>query len=425
MIIHTVQPGETIASIARYYGVNAERLIEENGLLFPERLVVGQALVILFPREIHEVKEGDSLYEIAKRYRTTINQLYRNNPFLGGNPMLRVGDRLVVQYKQNHLGEAQINGYAYPFINFDLLKATLPYMSFIMPFTYEINADGTLLAPDDAAMIQAANDYGVAPIMNLSNLREPDGFDSDLAHQVLSDAVLQGRVIEATMQTIQEKGYAGLDVDFEYVYEEDRYLFADFIRKLRMRLAPLDMEVFVAVAAKTSDDEKGVLTAGHDYQALGEAADGVLLMTYEWGYRYGPPMAIAPIGNVRQVLDYAVTRMEPEKIFLGVPNYGYDWPLPFEQGVTAAHSISNVEAITLAADNGVAIDYSITSQAPFFYYEQEGTTHQVWFEDAKSIRAKLELIAEYGLRGAGYWNLMRPFQANWSVLNAMYGILQK
>ena len=148
------------------------------------------------------------------------------------------------------------------------------------------------------------------------------------------------------------------------------------------------------------------------------------LYSYEWGYTAGPPMAVSPLPNVRAVLDYAVTEIPPEKIFLGLSNYGYDWPLPFVQGVTRAPSISNQRAIELAIEHGVAIQYDETAQAPFFRYTAaDGTTHEVWFEDARSLAARLSLIAEYGFQGAGIWNLMRPFSQLWAVLSSLYNII--
>lgn len=149
----------------------------------------------------------------------------------------------------------------------------------------------------------------------------------------------------------------------------------------------------------------------------------IQFLPYEWGYTYGPPMAVAPLPNVRAVLDYAVTAIPPGKIYLGLSNYGYDWPLPFIQGETRAQSISNQRAIELAVRYGVAIEYDETAQAPFFHYtDAVGVVHEVWFEDARSIDAKLRLIAEYGFRGAGIWNLMRPFSQTWLVLDSLYGV---
>ena len=134
-------------------------------------------------------------------------------------------------------------------------------------------------------------------------------------------------------------------------------------------------------------------------------------------------MAVAPLPNVRAVLDYAVTVIPAGKIFLGVPNYGYDWPLPFVQGSTRAQSISNQRAIELALYHGIAIQYDETAQSPFFHYtDQGGVVHEVWFEDARSMAAKLRLIAEYGFQGAGFWNLMRPFSQTWLALDELYDI---
>lgn len=173
---------------------------------------------------------------------------------------------------------------------------------------------------------------------------------------------------------------------------------------------------------KISASQKGILYEGKDYRALGAAADHVLLMTYEWGYTYGPPMAVAPLDQVRRVVEYALTEIPAEKINLGIPNYGYDWPLPFEQGVTKARNISNLEAVKIAVDYGVPIQFDETAQSPFFTYETQNIRHEVWFEDVRSYQAKFELIKEFGLRGAGYWQIMRLFRANWLLLDDQFYI---
>ena len=62
----------------------------------------------------------------------------------------------------------------------------------------------------------------------------------------------------------------------------------------------------------------------------------------------------------------------------------------------------------IAAENGAAIEYARISQSPWFTYRKNGMEHVVWFEDVRSITAKWDLIREFGLSGARYWNLMRP-----------------
>ena len=136
-------------------------------------------------------------------------------------------------------------------------------------------------------------------------------------------------------------------------------------------------------------------------------------------------MAVAPISQVRKVVDYAITEIPKEKIRLGIPNYGYDWPLPFEKGTTKATTIGNVEAVRLAAMQGAEIYFDGEAKAPYFYYEEEGTQHEVWFEDVRSMQAKFDLIREYGLNGAGYWQIMRLFRANWILLSGQFEIVKQ
>ena len=139
-------------------------------------------------------------------------------------------------------------------------------------------------------------------------------------------------------------------------------------------------------------------------------------MTYEWGYTSGPPMAVAPLPNVRAVLDYAITAIPPEKIFLGIPNYGYDWPLPYQRGETVARTIGNVEAVTIAWDNRAEIFYDETARSPNFVYTRNGIVHRVWFEDLRSWQAKLNLVREYGLAGVGVWQLNQLWRAGLQLL---------
>lgn len=423
MEIHVVREGETLYSVARSYGVPVSLLMTDNGITDPERLVVGEALVIQFPQQVYIVRPGDTLFSIARSSGLTLRQLYRNNPILGGEPVIWPGQTLVLSYAGEKEGTLSVNGYAYPFVDKDLLQATVPYLTFLTPFTYGITAQGTLVDLDDRVLIAMAKDGGAAPLMHLSTLTEDGGFSNELAHLVLTDSRVQNELIANIERTLRERGYMGLDVDFEFVFAEDAQAYANFIQNLSSRLGPQGYPVVAALAPKVSADQPGLLYEGHDYRRIGEAADKVLLMTYEWGYTYGPPMAVAPLPNVRRVVEYALTELPAEKIWLGVPNYGYDWPLPFVKGESKATSISNQYAVVLAQRYGVHIQYDTYAQSPFFrYMDENGIEHEVWFEDARSIRAKLALVPEYNLDGVGYWNLMRPFPQNWRILNALYDI---
>lgn len=421
MPIHVVKSGETIYSIAQLYDVSADRIVYDNELAAQQNLVPGQALLILMTSRVHIVREGQTVEQIAEEYSITVKNLYQNNPFLLNQTYLLEGQSLVISYEGEPLMQGRISGYAYPFIEPYILREVLLYIDEILIFSYGFTAEGELIPPqiDETWGIQEAWNQQVEPILVLTPFAETGTFNSGLIQILSENETVQDNLIENLLETVREKGYVGVDVDFEYIRPEDRVGYADFVNRLRETMNENGYRVSVALAPKTSSYQKGLLYEAMDYHLLGQSANTVFLMTYEWGYTYGPPLPVAPLPNVRQVLEYALTEIPKEKIVLGIPNYGYSWPLPYERGVTKARLIGNVEANVIAAERGVEIQYDERYQSPFFYYEIGGRRYEVWFEDVRSIYAKLQLAAEKDIRGVGYWNLMRPFRANWLLVNQM------
>ncbi len=420
MIIHVVEPGDTVVGIARRYGVSPSRIISDNAI--SGDLVVGQALIILFPETVHTVAPGDTLSSIARTYGISIYELIQNNPYLAEDPTIRPGDTLVIRFSEPKRRSVRFNAYAYPFINRSVLLRALPFLTYLTIFGYGFTTDGSLIEIDDDPLIELAYQFGTAPVMLLSSITESGGFSSARASLLFNDLELQNTVLDNVVAVMLEKDYVGLDLDFEYIPAADRNAFTAFVQNAVNRLSPYGFFVNTDLAPKTSDTQAGLLYEAHDYGALGAASDTVFLMTYEWGYTYGPPMAVAPLNRVREVVEYAVTEIPTEKIFLGIPNYGYDWPLPFIEGTTRAQSIGNQTAIDIARRNGAEVQFDPIAMSPFIEYTNAGVNHIVWFEDVRSILAKFDLMDEFNLRGAGYWNAMRPFAQNFALISALYNV---
>ena len=419
MILHTVTSGETITAVANRYGVPVRNLASDNGVTVPEQLPVGMVLLVAEPLATHTVTQGETLYAVSRRYGIPLRTLWRNNLFLQGSADLRAGDILYLDIKSERIGGYAVGGYVYPFVQRTLLEQTMPFISGIMPFTYGFREDGSLLPLNDEEIISTAFRYSVSPVMHLSTLTENGNFSTALAEALFASPEAEARLTEELLATLRAKGYYALDVDFEFLGSKNASAYAAFLSRLRTRMNAEGFPVLAALAPKTSDEQAGSLYEGHNYAAIGEAVNSVLLMTYEWGYTYGPPMAVSPIQPVRRVIEYALTRIPADKIFLGISNYGYDFVLPYVQGTSRARSVSVEEAIRLAGEVGAEIMYDQTVQAPYFDYTAENVSHRVWFEDARSLSSRLRLMPEYGLRGALYWNFMRPNPQNLALINSL------
>lgn len=411
MIIHVVQRGETLWRISNLYGVSINEIVRANQLADPNVLVVGQSLVIPTQDNIHIVRPGESLWLIANRYGVSLQDLIRENQIQ--NPSLIYPGQLIRIPRPT----IEVNGYLTRIgtAGEQIIRYTGEFLTYLSMFSYSIQPDGGLTTLDDESVLEIARPMGITPLMTITNFTE-SGFSSDLAHAVLSSSAVQERLLSNIINIMDEKGFEGLNIDFEYVYPEDRQLYNQFLARAANVMQANNYSISTALAPKVRADQPGLLYEAHDYPVHGELADFVVLMTYEWGWSGGPPWAIAPINEVRRVLDYAVTAIPRSKILMGIPLYGRDWRLPFTPGTRAA-TITLQEALRRAIRYGAQIQYNELYQSPYFrYYDETGTQHEVWFEDARSFQAKYNTVKEYGLRGVSYWELNLEAPQNWPVL---------
>lgn len=368
---------------------------------------------------IFVVGKGDSLHSISRRFSVSVNALARINELEVPN-RLSIGQALIIPEAERPHAEIEVSGYAYPNIGGDTLAAALPSVTWLCPFAYMAQSDGSLTPTDDTQLIAAAYDHSVAPLLTVANIGDGGGFSSDIAHSLLTDAAVRERFVESIMRLLHEKGYCGVNLFIQYIYPYDRAAYNGLLRILSERLHSEGFYLSSAVAPKTGDERHSLLCFAHDYSAHGRYCDRVVIMTYDHAHAYSAPGAVSPVNLMREVLQYAVTKIEPGKILLGFSNYGYNRSLPQRSG-EAAQLISNAAATALAASVFAEIKFDAAASAPYFNYtDPSGTRHEVWFEDARSIRARLELVEEFALAGISCWTLRGFGQSELYVLNSMF-----
>lgn len=423
-MIHTVRAGDTLYKIAQTNNTTIENLVSANGITRPNDLAIGQNIWIpstTQPTTSHTVVRGDTLYNIARLYGIPLNSLIAANPQITNPNFIQIGQVINIPSTKPDI---EVNGYAVANINEQTLNRTLPYLTYLSIFSYQAKPDGSMYILYEDDLIAAARNQSVAPIMVVTNIGESGGFDSDLASTILNNMEVQDIFINNIMSIVSAKNYYGVDIDFEYIYPRDKDAYVAFLTKLRDRLHVVGKYLSVAIAPKYRDNQPGILYEAHDYAAIGAVVDRVIIMTYEWGYVYGEPMAVSPLSEVEAVISYAVTRIPSEKILMGMPNYAYDWALPYVPG-TAATTLTNTRALELALERGSNINFDPRAQAPYFNYtDDSGRSHVVWFDDARSTQARLGLVTKYNLAGVSYWTINNFFPVNWTVLNEMFNVVK-
>jgi spore germination protein len=428
MQIHVVQPGQTLTGIAQTYSTTVNDLIEANEIPNPNRLVTGQALVIPIIGSYYWVRQGDTLWSIARRFGIDYKRLAEINRIPLNQP-LRTGLRLYIPARPKR--KAEFNGYVEPrgsTVSPALERSAreaAPYLTYLAPFSFQIKRDGSLKEPLLNNFPLIARENNVTLMMVVTNI-ENDQFSDEIGRIILNNTEIQNRLLNNIVNTAKKYGFRDIHFDMEYLRPADKNAYNEFLRKAKNRFKQEGWLLSTALAPKTSATQKGKWYEAHDYRAHGEIVDFVVIMTYEWGYSGGPPMPVSPIGPVRKVIEYALTEMPGSKILMGQNLYGYDWTLPYVPGGQYAKAVSPQQAIQLASRYNVPIQYDYEDQAPHFnYVDDQRKEHKVWFEDARSIQAKFNLVKELGLRGMSYWKLGLPFPQNWLLIIDNFDVVKR
>lgn len=420
-VIYVVKHGDTAGEIAARYNVNVDHIIMSNGLKNKNKLTPGQSLLI--QGKTYIVEKGDNLWTIAQRHQLSVSQLIKKNSLkssriIPGQPLVIPGP--------SHRPNIMIGAFAYPSSiltnkNKDSVEHKLNFLSSIAAFEYHPDNNGDL---SDLTHMETFKNRlwkrNITPYATVTNLSPSKGFDEQLAHHLLSKKQVRQNLIENIYKVLNKYDLKGVVIDFEGLDQKDKPLFNQFIKELSNRLHPVGMKVALAVPPLSGPNTPS-WNAAYDYQTLGQHADFLFLMTYDWHWLGGEPGPIAPVSSIRKTLNYATSVIPNEKIILGIPLYAYDWPLTDKN--IEAQSYSQQYALNKAIENGSVIHYDHRSGAPWFRYTDEsGIRHEVWFEDARSLLAKYRLVKKYNLHGVGGWQIDFDFPQGEQILKEEFTI---
>ncbi len=425
MFIHVVQAGDTIQSIAEYYGISVATLILDNGLDDPDNLVIGQSIVIAYPEITYVVKEGDTLEDIANSFNVSVIQLLINNPYLSERDYIYPGDIIVIKYPTR--GHITVHGNTVPYIDKAILRRTLPYLTYLSVLNYTATEEGEIIAYyDDTETIQIAKDYGVMPLMLLTTLTIRGQANIQVAFDLLINEDFQNIQVDNILNILRTKGYYGINIAFEYISASNLQLYEEYFSKIASRLSAEGFLVFVTINPTLTSSGSNILFERIDYSILNQLAHNITFMDYQWATNTNPPAPISSINNIRIFLDYVLAYIPPSKVIMGMATIGYDWELPFLAGLSNVSALTLDRSIDLARDMGAAVEFDSVSQTPFYLYTNNphGTPvdHIVWFIDARSIDALLDVVGEFQLLGIGVWNITVYNTQLWLVIYSQFEI---
>jgi spore germination protein YaaH len=293
----------------------------------------------------------------------------------------------------------------------------LAQIDMLSPGWYDANADATLTGYARRDVIDAAHDHGIQIVPLVVNA----DVDPDVAHSILADEGKRKTLAANLVNEATTYGYAGFQLDFEQVRWTDRDLLTQLVRDCAAVFRPAGLSLSIAVIPRLTGDDtaSGALldyfqswSGAYDFVELAKAADFLSFMTYDEHNGVTPPGPVSGIPWMRRALEFSLQGVPPEKATLGLPTYYHDWT-----GVGHLTSSSHEDALILAKRYRVTPTFEPTEDEMHFdYTTAAGVLHELWFENGETLRRKLPLLYEYGLKGISVWRLGFEDPGFWSLI---------
>jgi spore germination protein len=216
------------------------------------------------------------------------------------------------------------------------------------------------------------------------------------------------------LRLIERFNFDGVNIDIEDVFIEDSANLSLLYEEIARVLRPRGYFFSASVPARVSDEPFNPFSDPFDYARIGSAVDEFVAMLYnEHGWPGSGPGPVVSIGWMERVLRYTITKMPKEKVVGAVSVFGFDFNLTTGRNTYVTYNM----AMNLAQRYNKEVIFDEETQTPMFaYVDAQGNNHEVWFENAQSIYAKIRLAWDLGIKGIALWRLGMEDESMWAML---------
>ena len=257
-----------------------------------------------------------------------------------------------------------------------------------------------------------SNGYKVWALLSNDSMKETTS-------EILNDYELRKQLIENILTIVVEYDLDGINLDFENMYEADKGMYSRLVTELAPRLRELGKVLSVDVTAPDGSPDWSLC---YDRNEIANAADYIVFMGYDQN-GVSSPVEGTTAGcdwveaNIKKFLGQE--DVDESKLILGMPFYTRAW---IEKDGELSSRVWDMADIYTNIPEGANIQWDDSLKQYYAEYQQNGATYKVWIEDDESIRAKLDLVNEYNLAGAAYWEKDREPDDLWNTISEVLGV---
>ncbi|MDD5396535.1 MAG: glycosyl hydrolase family 18 protein [Candidatus Moranbacteria bacterium] len=304
------------------------------------------------------------------------------------------------------------------------LEGNLKIFDEINPFDFGVTPDGNIV---DTVGIDNAPWRKLRAEAEKENIKIIPTIlwgDAAAMHRTFANPELLDHHVGAIVDMLADKNFPGVDIDYEGKDIVDRDNFSAFVKTLHSKLQAAGKSLSCTIEARTEDSPPAGLVGtramswANDHVALNENCDSVRVMAYDQVFQINSSNTFENLSEipsapnadnkwVQQVVQYALQKISPDKLVLGIPTYGWEFRLTkLDKGYQYVRlkSISHPDALKEASDANVTPVRSDGGEMTFTYVAKDGK-HIVTFEDAEAVRQKIEIAQKLNIKGISLFKI--------------------
>ena len=384
MRIHTVKEGDTVFKIARSYSVPPAKIIENNALTAPDRLYPGQKLIILMPTRSYTVRGGDSLDSIAQRFAIDKNRLKQNNPALMGGDRIYPGQILTIKHEPREYGNAVVNGYFSKDCTKDRLSLYLPYLTYITFAAFKWESRRLLKLFGYESALEITKNEALLPVMRV--------YSSEPLCELKSEGFA-----DTVASFAKEEGFSAVSLAARCHVDKD---FREFLKSFKEKLSKFGLELHLELDGNSDTSAFCDLSEIADVSLLDYQAEG------------GKEARAFDLCEAMLLRSYA-ENCRCNKTLLDLFS-----PIYFGEKAT---DFSEIEKLIIS--RGITPDFDEKTKSSSFKLKQYSGGHEteicVRYPSLENTKAKLELLGELGYMGVSF-DIMRSPISRLMMFNSLF-----
>ncbi|HTP43590.1 MAG TPA: glycosyltransferase [Candidatus Acidoferrum sp.] len=280
---------------------------------------------------------------------------------------------------------------------------------------HAVSPDGRMDVDQDPKLVnwmQSIKARGVdLPVMSMVNNYDGKDWKVPEMAEMLARPASRERLAKELEQFALSQHEPGIVVDFEEVPQESQENFQHFIHDLALALHAGNLKLMVALPAADWS---------YDYKYFASQADAIILMNYDFHWPSSPAGPVVAqdwfVRNINNILKL----VPPEKIVMGIANYGYDWPAKSKADPhPVAQAVTFQQGVITAVESQTDIEFDPDSLSPHYSYEDErNVVHNVWMLDGITAYNELRAAERAHVQGTALWRLGMEDPSLWSIWDA-------